>query len=927
MSGVLATAITSANAQTAFTDNFNRADVNTGTTTPSSVIGSNWNFNSDSQSPARGGAQIIGNLAMIGQGTAGGYAGAGGSDRSWLWQDSSTWAGPYNTTLKNNPQPVSWTFNMRTGQTNPTPFSTSGGGTVAVFLATAEPGSGDWMFGANARGYFVTYNSSGIGDPLRLMRTSAGLRQDGSNSTTNLHTQIIAASAAPFNDLSNQFLSVKVTYDPLNDQWKLFARDDGGSFQDPASGSLTLLGSAIDNTWVNTPLPYSGLAANNNNGFNGGADEGTFDNFTVSVITQVETPDFTPLGGTYGDLQNVAITATPSSASIRYTVDGSTPTSTTGILYTGPVAVGPDTTTIKAIAYTPGLTDSSVRSETYDFQVSPLVFSPPAGTYPNEQNVTISTTTPGASIFYTSNGTEPDTNSTPYTGPIAITAQTTELKAIAVRTGFANRTLSGSYTLKTGDPVFAPAGGSFNDAQSVSLTTATTGAEIRYTTDGSDPTPTSGTVYTAPFTVDQDTFVVAIAYKSGFEDSEITFADYTIKVANPVLAPAPGTFSSSQSVTISSATPGASIRYTTDDNIFFDPSDINSGTLYTGAISITQSTNLRAFAYKGAIPASDVVSGEYIIQADAPVFNPPAWTYASAQNVTITTPTSGATIHYTTDGSTPTTSSPTYSSPVAIGATTTLKAIAVKSGIADSAVAEGEFEINTSSAVVFDDSFADGARTNGSDPRDGQWWIHNNTIPTNKDVNIDGKLEIGRSGSNGNGFNPGAVTTFPSQTLEIGQKIELSFDFSSTSSSPAAADGFRFGIYNSGGTNLGSDLVGNPPAPDNTFTMMWATPSSRRPAKPGTWFFVSATPPPQPTPSMALRQRIHRLPRLHWHRHRGWDHLQCEPVHRESHVHHLQSNREVCGNHGHSAQLFECCGYQRFRHVLDLQRPERQRCV
>lgn len=59
--------------------------------------------------------------------------------------------------------------------------------------------------------------------------------------------------------------------------------------------------------------------------------------------------------------------------------------------------------------------------------------------------------------------------------------------------------------------------------------------------------------------------------------------------------------------------------------------------------------------------------------------------------VTITCATTGATIHYTIDGSTPTASSATYSSPIAISATTTIKAIAIKSGMTDSEVASATF--------------------------------------------------------------------------------------------------------------------------------------------------------------------------------------------------------------------------------------------
>ena len=82
-------------------------------------------------------------------------------------------------------------------------------------------------------------------------------------------------------------------------------------------------------------------------------------------------------------------------------------------------------------------------------------------------------------------------------------------------------------------------------------------------------------------------------------------------------------------------------------------------------------------------------------QVAAPTFDPPAGTYSAAQNVTISCLTDGATIHYTTDGTVPTESSPTYSAPISVSATATIKAIAVKSGMTNSSVAEVTYTINT----------------------------------------------------------------------------------------------------------------------------------------------------------------------------------------------------------------------------------------
>ncbi|MBR0269678.1 MAG: chitobiase/beta-hexosaminidase C-terminal domain-containing protein [Prevotella sp.] len=77
----------------------------------------------------------------------------------------------------------------------------------------------------------------------------------------------------------------------------------------------------------------------------------------------------------------------------------------------------------------------------------------------------------------------------------------------------------------------------------------------------------------------------------------------------------------------------------------------------------------------------------------APVFSPGEGTFTSAQNVSISCATSDATIYYTIDGSDPTTSSSVYSSPIAVSATTTIKAIAVKSGMDNSEVVTATYKI------------------------------------------------------------------------------------------------------------------------------------------------------------------------------------------------------------------------------------------
>ncbi|MDT7803972.1 MAG: hypothetical protein QOI78_7405 [Actinomycetota bacterium] len=79
----------------------------------------------------------------------------------------------------------------------------------------------------------------------------------------------------------------------------------------------------------------------------------------------------------------------------------------------------------------------------------------------------------------------------------------------------------------------------------------------------------------------------------------------------------------------------------------------------------------------------------------APTFSPPGGTYSSAQTVTIGSATSGATIRYTVDGSTPTASSPQYTAPISVPGSRTVNAIALKSGSTTSAVSSATYTIGT----------------------------------------------------------------------------------------------------------------------------------------------------------------------------------------------------------------------------------------
>ena len=77
-------------------------------------------------------------------------------------------------------------------------------------------------------------------------------------------------------------------------------------------------------------------------------------------------------------------------------------------------------------------------------------------------------------------------------------------------------------------PVFTPAAGTFAGAQSVTITTSSSGATISYTTDGSTPTETNGTTYSSPVAIGSTAMLKAMAYGNGFTDSAVTSGLYTI---------------------------------------------------------------------------------------------------------------------------------------------------------------------------------------------------------------------------------------------------------------------------------------------------------------------------------------------------------------------------------------------------------------
>jgi hypothetical protein len=150
--------------------------------------------------------------------------------------------------------------------------------------------------------------------------------------------------------------------------------------------------------------------------------------------TRVPSPTFDPPSGTFSQPQVVTIADSENGAVIHYTIDGSTPT-TASPTYDGPIAVS-KSMTIAAIVVRTGMLDSDVATAAYTLKAATPTFNPPGGAYLLPQFVTISSTSPGTTIYYTTNGSAPTTSSSRYTGAFLVGIGTTTVRAIAVAPGW-----------------------------------------------------------------------------------------------------------------------------------------------------------------------------------------------------------------------------------------------------------------------------------------------------------------------------------------------------------------------------------------------------------------------------------------------------------------------------------------------------------
>jgi alpha-tubulin suppressor-like RCC1 family protein len=302
------------------------------------------------------------------------------------------------------------------------------------------------------------------------------------------------------------------------------------------------------------------------------------------------------------------------------------------------------------------LSPVSISEENYAWRIGTQAFSVAGGTYSASQTVALSVTTTGATIHYTLTGADPTTSdlSVASGGTVAITENAT-LKARAFKTGRAPSNIAAAtYQLQVATPTASPATGTYTSAQTVTLSVTTSGAQIRYTLDGSTPIDTS-TLYTGPFSVGTSSVLKASGFKSNWTASSAVSRTYTMSFGTaptPSISPAAGTYAGSVSVTFS-AIPGATIRYTTNGTT------PTSGSLaYSQPLVLTTTTTVQARTFHPDYSQSAVASSTFTLAAASPSLSVTTGTYTPGQTVTVQAGAVGDTLRYTLDGVDPTTSDP-----------------------------------------------------------------------------------------------------------------------------------------------------------------------------------------------------------------------------------------------------------------------------
>ena len=471
----------------------------------------------------------------------------------------------------------------------------------------------------------------------------------------------------------------------------------------------------------------------------------------------VATPTITPASGTYYEAQDVTLSCTTEGATIRYTLDETEPTESSAV-YSSPISVS-TTTTVKAKAFKDGYTASGVAIATYTFPTLMTIVEARAlednqyalvqgiVTFIDGKNVYIQDNTGGIDLFLTANASG--------------VAQGDEVKAYGMKTVYKglveltgiNQSSSSFAVLSTGNTlplavktIAEVLAGGAGDLQCtrVKIESATIGT---INTSGNTPLTqgeSTTNIYKVPAltSINENDVVDVIGIIGYFNAPQIRVAnaaDVTLSyIPDPQLTVSvnqltgfqytyeagpsqPKTFTVSGSDLSSDVTLTAPTDYElshSPNNGYFNSETLSpvNGTIAETTIYVRMKAGLAVGNYVDTLTViCDTLSHSVALSGSvgeqptvaAPTFSPAAGNFITAQTVSMSCETEGATIYYTTDGTEPTNSSNEYTEPITLSSTTTLKAIAVASGYQNSSVAEATYTINEPITIAAARALAD----------------------------------------------------------------------------------------------------------------------------------------------------------------------------------------------------------------------------
>jgi hypothetical protein len=263
--------------------------------------------------------------------------------------------------------------------------------------------------------------------------------------------------------------------------------------------------------------------------------------------------------------------------------------------------------------------------------------SPGAGTYFASPFVSFATTTPGATICYTSSSTPPTPTATVpgtcdafptqtlFGGFTLLTGTQTE-KVIATKAGMTNSgVLTTTYVVNVAVAFDSPSTGNYSNthAQLVTIFPSPSGAVACYRTDGTPPAATTpGTcdagsiTYSAPFSLTKNTTIKMLGTKVGFGNGSVFTSTYTFvaPIATPTASPTAGSYTGAQTVMLADSDTAATICFTTDGS---DPAPVFVGFCgrppYSGPLTVSANTTIKAVATKSGAATSDMLTAAYVI--------------------------------------------------------------------------------------------------------------------------------------------------------------------------------------------------------------------------------------------------------------------------------------------------------------------------